>query len=338
MLWLNWCHVYVLSTQSLPNTPAPTQGPRTPDDVRNRTEEAEQHDVNPTSLSPALSSLQISDDRHSRDQEMPRPSGVDRSYLSSSPLSLCVSNTTVASYNLGDRLQVQVCHGDITRQYADAIVNDANEDLEHCSGIASALSREGGPEVQAESRALVQHVGKVPAGDVVLTTGGNLSCKKLLHAVGPVGGRGGGRQSILVKKAVHEALNLAGIMGFRSIAVPCIGSGVGGVPVAVSCAAVVAAVKDFGSQKGQSLNKIILIDNREEVARAIKEACDKLIQGTDPGQSSPSDLSFDMDTVDQDAGGGGGGDEAVAAEAEGSFQVEIIQGAIETQQVGAFTE
>ncbi|XP_028260907.1 uncharacterized protein LOC114435434 [Parambassis ranga] len=323
-------------TTSLPNTPTSTPSPSTPGEVRNRTEEADQHDVNPTGLSPAFSSLQISDDMQTKDQEIPRPSGVDRSYLSLPPLSLCVRNTTVASYSLGDRLQVQVCHGDITRQYADAIVNDANEDLEHCSGVAAALSQEGGPEVQAESRSLVQHIGKVPAGDVVLTTGGNLRCKKLLHAVGPVGGREGGRESVLVKKAVREALNLTEIMGFRSIAIPCISSGVGGVPFAVSCEAVVAAVIEFDSQGGQSLNKIILIDNREEVARAMKEACDRLIQGTDPGQSSPSDLRFDMDAVDQDAGEGGAGGGGAADEAAGgSFQVEIIQGAIETQQVDA---
>uniref|UniRef100_A0A665WTM8 Macro domain-containing protein n=1 Tax=Echeneis naucrates TaxID=173247 RepID=A0A665WTM8_ECHNA len=173
----------------------------------------------------------------------------------------------VASYILSDGLQVLVRQGDITKLEADALVNAANEDLDHCGGVALALSKAGGPEIQRESKALVEHIGKIPTGDVVVTTGGNLLCKKLLHAVGPTAGRADGRERLLLEKAVDTALNLSDTMEFRSVALPCISSGVFGVPLAVCSEAIVSAVKRFGSQGGRSLSKVILIDTKEELAR-----------------------------------------------------------------------
>ncbi|KAA8582630.1 hypothetical protein FQN60_006301 [Etheostoma spectabile] len=169
---------------------------------------------------------------------------------------LASGDTTVARYSLRGGFQVLVCQGDITKQDADALVNAANEDLEHAGGVAAALSKAGGPQVQKESRALVKQTGKIPTGDVVVTTGGNLKCKKLLHAVGPVGGKSGGREGVLLEKTVQSALNLAEMMEFRSIAIPCISSGIFGVPVTVCSEAIVTAVKKFGSQGGRSLSRV----------------------------------------------------------------------------------
>uniref|UniRef100_A0A3P8RT22 Poly [ADP-ribose] polymerase n=1 Tax=Amphiprion percula TaxID=161767 RepID=A0A3P8RT22_AMPPE len=159
--------------------------------------------------------------------------------------SLSETATTVASYSLQDGLQVLVCEGDITKQNVDALVNAANEDLDHHGGVAAALSKAGGPEVQKESSTLVKYMGKIPTGDVVVTTGGNLNCKTLLHAVGPVGGKAGGREKILLEQTVQKALNLSEMMEFQSIAIPCISSGVFGVPVTVCCEAIVTAVRKY---------------------------------------------------------------------------------------------
>uniref|UniRef100_A0A3P9CZR3 Macro domain-containing protein n=1 Tax=Maylandia zebra TaxID=106582 RepID=A0A3P9CZR3_9CICH len=148
-------------------------------------------------------------------------------------LSLREESTTIASYSLCDGLQVFVCQGDITKQHADALVNAANQDLDHSAGVAAALSRAGGPEIQRESDELVKCFGKIPIGETVVTTGGNLKCKKLLHAVGPVGGKASDRDKMLLEKTVHCALNLSEIMEFQSIAIPCISSGVSGVPLTV---------------------------------------------------------------------------------------------------------
>ncbi|XP_042257154.1 uncharacterized protein LOC121889339 [Thunnus maccoyii] len=245
-------------------------------------------------------------------------------------LSLSEGGTVVASYCLRDGLQVLVCQGDITKQDADALVNAANEDLDHCRGVAAALSKAGGPEVQKESSAIVKQTGKIPTGDVVVTIGGNLNCKKLLHAVGPVGGKSGGKERVLLEKTVQSALNLAENMDFKSIAMPCISSGIFNVPVKVCSEAIITAVKEFGNQGGRSLSRIILIDNREEVVRAMQEACDRLLQAIHTGNNIPRDCEFEMDAAAKATGSG-----ATAGGAGESVHVEIVQGTIETQQVDA---
>uniref|UniRef100_A0A674A5L2 Poly [ADP-ribose] polymerase n=1 Tax=Salmo trutta TaxID=8032 RepID=A0A674A5L2_SALTR len=134
------------------------------------------------------------------------------------------------SYRLQRGLQVVVRQGDITKERADALVNAANEDLDHAGGVAAALSRAGGPEVQQASRDLVRQIGRVPTGTVVETTGGKLPCKMLLHAVGPVGGSVGENEHPLLEKTVKAALNLAETLKFQTLAMPCISSGIFGQP------------------------------------------------------------------------------------------------------------
>ncbi|KAL4007178.1 hypothetical protein ACER0C_001030 [Sarotherodon galilaeus] len=247
---------------------------------------------------------------HARLVDIEQPSSLRDNMAS---LSLSEESTTIASYSLCDGLQVFVCQGDITKQHADALVNAANQDLEHSAGVAAALSRAGGPEIQRESDELVKCLGKIPIGETVVTTGGNLKCKKLLHAVVPVDGKASKRDKMLLEKTVHSALNLSEIMEFQSIGIPCISSGVSGVPLTVCTEATVAAVKDFGSVGGRSLRKIILIDNREEAVRAMQEACDRLLQG--------------IDTPDKDTARG-----ATARAPGGRVHMEVIQGSIESQQ------
>ncbi|KAF3697760.1 Poly [ADP-ribose] polymerase 14 [Channa argus] len=237
-------------------------------------------------------------------------------------------NIIAASYSLCEGLQVLVCQGDITKQEVDALVNAANEDLDHCGGVAAALSKAGGPEVQKESKALVKQTGKVATGSVVVTTGGNLKCKKLLHAVGPVAGKAGGRERFLLEKTITSALNLAEIMEFKTIAIPCISSGVFGVPVTVCAEAIVTAVKAFGSQRGRSLSTIILIDNRGEAVRAMREACDRLLQGISTENSTPSGLEFQIGAAPKDTAR-----RASSGAPEDGVHVDIIQGTIEDQQV-----
>uniref|UniRef100_A0A3B4HD78 Macro domain-containing protein n=1 Tax=Pundamilia nyererei TaxID=303518 RepID=A0A3B4HD78_9CICH len=229
-------------------------------------------------------------------------------------------NSGVTKYNLCDGLQVLVCQGDITTQWADALVNAANEDLEHGGGVAAALSKAGGPQVQIECRDMVKKTGKIPTGDVVLTTGGNLKCKKLLHAVGPVNGKCGGKERMLLEKTVSSALNLAEMKKFTSIAMPCISSGLFCVPLTVCAEAIATAVKEFGSQGGRSLSKIILIDKKVEVVKAMRDACDRILRGTStelqPNASGPNTAG-----------------QATAGSTGCCVQVEIVQGTLENQQV-----
>ncbi|XP_071020320.1 uncharacterized protein [Oncorhynchus clarkii lewisi] len=238
------------------------------------------------------------------------------------------------SYRLRLGLQVVVCQGDITMEQADALVNAANEDLDHAEGVAAALSRAGGPEVQRASRDLVRQIGRVPTGTVVETTGGNLPCKMLLHAVGPVGGSVGRNERPLLEKTVKAALDLAETMELQTLAMPCISSGILGVPLKVCSEAIVSAVRDFG-RKQHILTKVTLIDVSGEAVKAMQEACDRLLEGKRefPGwevESSTTTTTTHAPQRDTTAASTRG---PVAPEV--CVQVEIIQGTIEKQEVDA---
>uniref|UniRef100_A0A4W5LNY1 Macro domain-containing protein n=1 Tax=Hucho hucho TaxID=62062 RepID=A0A4W5LNY1_9TELE len=238
------------------------------------------------------------------------------------------------SYRLQGGLQVVVCQGDLTKERADALVNAANENLDHAGGVAAALSRAGGPEVQRASRDLVRQIGRVPTGTVVETTGGKLPCKMLLHAVGPVGGNVGGNERPLLEKTVKAALDLAETMELQTLAMPCISSGIFGVPLKVCSEAIVSAVRDFGREQ-RILTKVTLIDVSGEAVRAMQEACDRLLQGKsefsewerESRTSTTTTHAPQRDTTAASARG--------AATPEVCVQVEIIQGTIEKQQVDA---
>ncbi|XP_071234571.1 uncharacterized protein [Salvelinus alpinus] len=238
---------------------------------------------------------------------------------------------TATSYRLQGGLQVVVSQGDITKERADALVNAANEDLDHAGGVAAALSQAGGPEVQQASRDLVRQIGRVPTGTVVETTGGKLPCKMLLHAVGPVGGSVSGNERPLLEKTVKAALDLAETMELQTLAMPCISSGIFGVPLKVCSEAIVSAVRDFG-RKQHILTKVTLIDVSGEAVRAMQEACDRLLQGKRefPGwevESSTTTTTTHAPQRDTTAASARG-----TAAPEVCVQVEIIQGTIEKQQ------
>nr|XP_046175060.1 uncharacterized protein LOC124008114 isoform X2 [Oncorhynchus gorbuscha] len=245
-------------------------------------------------------------------------------------------NETIAatSYHLQGGLQVVVFQGDITKERADALVNAANEYLDHAGGVAAALSRAGGHEVQRASRDLVRQIGRVPTGTVVETTGGWLPCKMLLHAVGPVGGSAGGNEGPLLEKTVKAVLDLAETLELQTLAMPCISSGIFGVPLKVCSEAIVSAVRDFGREQ-HILTKVTLIDVSGEAVRAMQEACDRLLQGKRefPGwerMSSTTTTTTHARQRDTTAASTRG---PVAPEV--CVQVEIIQGTIEKQEVDA---
>ncbi|XP_042184126.1 protein mono-ADP-ribosyltransferase PARP14 isoform X2 [Oncorhynchus tshawytscha] len=241
---------------------------------------------------------------------------------------------TATSYRLQRGLQVVVRQGDITKERADALVNPANEDLDHAGGLAAALSRAGGPEVQQASRDLVRQIVRVPTGTVVGTTGGKLPCKMLLHAVGPVGGSVGGNERPLLEKTVKAVLDLAETLELQTLAMPCISSGLFGVPLKVCSEAIVSAVRDFGREQ-RILNKVTLIDVSGEAVRAMQEACDRLLQGKREipeweRMSSTTTTTTHAPQRDTTAASTRG-----PAAPEVCVQVEIIQGTIEKQEVDA---
>jgi O-acetyl-ADP-ribose deacetylase (regulator of RNase III) len=139
-------------------------------------------------------------------------------------------NEIKATRVLATGQSIVVVHGDITREVVDAVVNPANGWLAHGGGVAGAILRRAGIDLQLESDEWVERNGAVPNGGVALTGGYMLPAKRVIHAVGPVwhgGGRGEERE---LGEAVWHTLDLAEREGCRTVAMPAISSGIFGFP------------------------------------------------------------------------------------------------------------
>jgi O-acetyl-ADP-ribose deacetylase (regulator of RNase III) len=120
---------------------------------------------------------------------------------------------------------------DITKEMTDAIVNAANSSLIGGGGVDGAIHRAGGPAILAECKRIVREIGRLPAGKAVITTGGNLPAKYVVHTVGPVYS-GGGRKDVDALASCHrESIRVADEHGVRSLAFPAISTGAYGYPV-----------------------------------------------------------------------------------------------------------
>lgn len=155
------------------------------------------------------------------------------------------------------RMKVVLLKGDITEVEADAIVNAANSFLEHGGGVAGALVRKGGKEIQEESRELVRKFGPVPVGDVVVTRAGKLKAKYIIHAVGP---RYGVEGTDLLRSAIRRSIEKARELGVRKLVMPAISTGIYGYPYEV-CAEVMADV--LSEMKEVEMNLIVCLYSDE---------------------------------------------------------------------------
>jgi len=120
-----------------------------------------------------------------------------------------------------------IVEGDITKEETDAIVNAANSGLRGGGGVDGAIHRAGGPSILEECR----KIGHCPTGQAVITTGGNLKAKHVIHTVGPVYSGGGRNEAGLLKSAYLESLKLASKKGLKSVSFPAISTGVYGYPL-----------------------------------------------------------------------------------------------------------
>jgi len=143
-----------------------------------------------------------------------------------------------------DQTILELVQGDITSIETDAIVNAANEHLAHGGGVAGAISRRGGPQIQRESNAWVQKYGRVPTGSAAITGGGDLPARYVIHAVGPVY-RGSPQDAELLALAVTSSLRLADEQALKSVALPAISTGIYGYPLDEAAEVMLAATIDY---------------------------------------------------------------------------------------------
>lgn len=134
---------------------------------------------------------------------------------------------------------------DITTLAFDAIVNAANAALRDGSGVNGAIQRAGGPSILQECRQWVEKNGLLPAGQAMITTGGLLPARYVIHAVGPVFQDDDPSMPVLLADAYRNALRVALENQLKTVAFPNISTGVFGYPKAQACVIAVKAVRDF---------------------------------------------------------------------------------------------
>ena len=171
---------------------------------------------------------------------------------------------------LEDRVVVVV--GDLTRENVDAIVNAANSSLLGGGGVDGAIHRAGGPQILQECREIrkTRYPDGLPTGEAVITSGGNLPARYVIHTVGPIYGNDPEREAELLAAAYRNSLTLAVQHAFASIAFPSISTGVYGYPKPEAAAVSSRTIKEFLSLD-QSIQQVRLVFFHDADARVFLE-------------------------------------------------------------------
>ena len=170
-------------------------------------------------------------------------------------------NTVLVERKLPSNQTIQIVQGDITTEDVDAIVNAANEHLQHGGGVAWAISKKGGPTIQKESNDWIREHGRVSHSRPAWTSGGLLPAKYVIHAVGPVWGDGD--EDSKLESAVTGSLRVADELYSTSIAMPAISTGIFGFPKDRAAGIIFTAIeKYFIDNTSSALNivKLVLFD------------------------------------------------------------------------------
>ena len=172
-----------------------------------------------------------------------------------------IMNTILTERKLLPNQTIQIVQGDITIEEVDAIVNAANEFLQHGGGVARTISKKGGSEIQKESDAWVLNHGRVPHANPAWTSGGSLPAKYVIHAVGPVWGDGD--EDTKLEAAVTGSLRTADELKCSSLALPAISTGIYGFPKDRAAGIIFSAIEKYfanHSSSGLKTVKLVLYD------------------------------------------------------------------------------
>jgi len=164
---------------------------------------------------------------------------------------------------------------DITKETTDAIVNAANSSLLGGGGVDGAIHRAGGPAILEECRKIVATIGRLAAGNAVITTGGKLRAKHVIHTVGPIFRDGNHRESETLASCHQESVRVADEHGLSSLAFPAISTGAYGYPVVEAAPIALRATLDvLSSALHVKLCRFVLFD--VSTVRAFERAAEKL--------------------------------------------------------------
>ena len=174
-----------------------------------------------------------------------------------------------------NQTKLSLVQGDITKQATDAIVNAANSSLMGGGGVDGAIHRAGGPAILEECKQIVYRQGRLPTGEAVITTDGNLEARYVIHTVGPIWHGGSKGEAELLASAYRESLKLAAEKGLSSISFPSISTGAYGYPVDKAAKVALGTVVSVLRESNTSIKEVIfvLFDSRtlEAYSSALQE-------------------------------------------------------------------
>lgn len=142
-------------------------------------------------------------------------------------------------------MKIELLLDDITGQDVDIIVNASNSSLMGGGGVDGAIHRAGGPEILAACRVIRENHGPCPPGDAVITTGGNLPARFVVHTVGPVWNGGDHGEAQLLARCYRSSMDLCITHECTSIAFPNISTGIYGYPKPEAARIAVDTVRAF---------------------------------------------------------------------------------------------
>jgi putative ATPase len=159
---------------------------------------------------------------------------------------------------MSNETEIVAVTGDLTAQPVDAVVNAANNRLQHGGGVAAAIVRAGGRIIQDESNQWVRTHGSLPADGAAVTTAGAMPAEHVIHVAGPIYREGQDNEGLL-RAAVAAALEAAADVGATSIAFPAISAGIYGYPIAEATAVLADEIVRWTQRHPEALRQVRLV-------------------------------------------------------------------------------
>jgi O-acetyl-ADP-ribose deacetylase (regulator of RNase III) len=182
-------------------------------------------------------------------------------------------------YRLVNKTKLSLLQGDITGQSNDAIVNAANSGMMGGGGVDGAIHRAGGPAILEECRQIISRQGRLPTGEAVITTGGNLKAKHVIHTVGPVWHGGHSNEPELLASAYRQSLRISVENRLKSISFPSISTGAYGYPLKLAAPIALETVIDF-LNRDESIIEVVFVLFEDKTYQAYAQALEALLPET----------------------------------------------------------
>jgi O-acetyl-ADP-ribose deacetylase len=158
-------------------------------------------------------------------------------------------------------IELEVLQADVTKLDVDAITNAANTQLKHGGGVAGAIARAAGPELQRESNAKAP----IGLGEAIETTAGDMPARYVIHAATME--LGGPTSAEVIENATHATLTKADDLGCRSLALVAFGTGVGGFPLVEAARIMIGAVR---AHEPRTLQRVVFAVHGDAAERAFR--------------------------------------------------------------------